>query len=318
MNIILKRIKVKVILTLIPILLLFIIASVSVTTSIIFSSNDESSSSVVLNVSQSVLAWKPVVEKYAEMYGMKEYVNLILAVMQQESGGTVPDVMQSSEGAFNKNYPHVPNGITDPEYSISCGIQELKEDFQEAGVKDPSDLIDIKLALQGYNFGTGYIIYAKGHGGYSKETVQVFENMEGGKYGDVDYVDHVLRYYIVSSSTQGNNSIISAAQQQLGKPYVWGASGPDSFDCSGLVYYVYNASGKKINRLDAQSYYNMCTKTISPSPGDLVFFGTSTQSVEHVGIYIGNDKMIDAPHTGDVVKVEDIWNIDFIGYGHIN
>lgn len=78
---------------------------------------------------------------------MLEYVTLIQAVMMQESGGHGLDPMQSSEGPYNKKYPHVPNGITDPEDSIEAGIQELKSCLDQAGVTSPMDLDKISLAL---------------------------------------------------------------------------------------------------------------------------------------------------------------------------
>ena len=79
---------------------------------------------------------------------MSDYVDLILAVMMQESSGQGTDPMQSSEGAYNTRYPQQPNGITDPSYSISCGIQELKYALEKAVCTGPTDLSKIRLALQ--------------------------------------------------------------------------------------------------------------------------------------------------------------------------
>lgn len=153
-------------------------------------------------VSQAVLAWAPDVESAANQYGMTQYVPLLLALMQQESGGTVPDVMQAAEGPYNTEYPKVPNGIPDPDYSISCGVQELKGCLDKAGVKDANDITGISLALQAYNFGDGFIDYAKSHGGYSQEVAQDFSIMEAtengwSSYGDPQYVQHVLQYYSI-------------------------------------------------------------------------------------------------------------------------
>lgn len=63
--------------------------------------------------------------------------------------------MQSSESGYNTRYPREPNGITDPEYSIECGVQAIKDCLQSAGVENPVDMEHIRLALQGYNFGNG-------------------------------------------------------------------------------------------------------------------------------------------------------------------
>jgi cell wall-associated NlpC family hydrolase len=100
---------------------------------------------------------------------------------------------------------------------------------------------------------------------------------------------------------------IAFAQSQLGLPYVWGAENPGvSFDCSGLVQAAYNAAGIHLPRV-ATDQYN-ATIPIPPGtpllPGDLVYYGTAPNNLEHIGIYIGNGLMIDAPHTGAVVRVE--------------
>ncbi|MDD2980950.1 MAG: lysozyme family protein [Hespellia sp.] len=159
------------------------------------------------NVSDEVLAYHPAVERLAARYGMEQYVELILAVMMQESGGRGLDVMQAAEGGFNTRYPHVPNGITDPEYSIECGIQELKYALDKAGCTGPTDLDRIKLALQGYNYGSGYIDWAmERDGGYTKENAIAYSDMMCARpnwhysiYGDKEYVDHVLQYYTITS-----------------------------------------------------------------------------------------------------------------------
>lgn len=81
---------------------------------------------------------------------------------------------------------------------------------------------------------------------------------------------------------------LSTANAQIGDPYVWGAEGPDAFDCSGLVYYSYRVHGKTLPRT-AQQQYNSVTH-VAPSNrqvGDLVFIGTSSYSIYHVGIYAG-------------------------------
>lgn len=98
-------------------------------------------SSTVSPVSAEVEAYEPVIRIYAKQYGIEEYVELIKAVMMQESGGQGSDPMQSSESGYNTRYPREPNGITDPEYSIECGVQALKDCLQSAGVENPVDII---------------------------------------------------------------------------------------------------------------------------------------------------------------------------------
>jgi hypothetical protein len=153
-------------------------------------------------LSETVLAYEPLVEEYCEQYGISDYVPLVLAIMQQESGGMGSDPMQSSECPANLKYPHKPGGITDPEYSIKVGIQYFASCLRAAQVKAPDDIEGISLALQGYNFGGGYISWAEERGGYSHANAVEFSQQKAkllgwDTYGDTDYVPHVLRYYSV-------------------------------------------------------------------------------------------------------------------------
>lgn len=102
-------------------------------------------------------------------YDIEDYVSLLQAIMMQESGGKENDPMQASESGYNTKYPRVPNGITDPEYSIEVGTHAFSDCLKKAKVKDSSDTERIYLALQGYNYGSGYIEWAiHNFGGYSK------------------------------------------------------------------------------------------------------------------------------------------------------
>ena len=88
---------------------------------------------------------------------------------------------------------------------------------------------------------------------------------------------------------------------ELGKSYVWGAAGPDHFDCSGLTMFAYAAAGISLSHFTGAQWNE--GRHVSQGelvPGDLVFFGTS---LGHMGMYIGNGQFIHAPHTGDVVKI---------------
>ena len=280
------------------------------------------------NVSAACEQYRPVVEKYAAQYGMDEYVELILAVMMQESGGTLPDVMQAAEGAYNTQYPRVPNGITDPEYSIQCGIQELKHALELAGCMGPTDMEHIKLALQGYNFGPGYITWAlENYGGYSESNAADFSDRMAAKmgwsgYGDKQYVAHVLRYYEVSYGAGNGEAIINEGMKYMGMPYVYGGSSPEtSFDCSGFIYYVYNQCGYHVPRYTAQGFYDVSIKIPEEEaqPGDLVFFEHTydfPERITHIGIYIGNGQMMHFGNPGKISPIT-IFGDKFVGFGRL-
>ncbi len=98
--------------------------------------------------------------------------------------------------------------------------------------------------------------------------------------------------------------VVAAAMAQRGKPYVWAASGPGSFDCSGLTQYAFGAAGISLPHSSRmQSQMGAAVSRSALQPGDLVFFYSP---VSHVGIYVGNGQMVHAPTSGDVVKVASI------------
>lgn len=104
----------------------------------------------------------------------------------------------------------------------------------------------------------------------------------------------------------GSQSAVDLARQELGKPYVWAAAGPNAFDCSGLVQYVYRQLGVNLPHSSAmQSTIGTRIGSLAQAqPGDLLFFYSP---VSHVGIYVGNGQMIAAPEAGDVVKQQSVW-----------
>ncbi len=110
---------------------------------------------------------------------------------------------------------------------------------------------------------------------------------------------------------------LAFAESQIGKPYKWAGAGPTSYDCSGLTMVSWSHAGVPLPH-SAQYQYDM-TKRVAIRdlrPGDLVFFGTP-KSVYHVGIYIGNGEMVDAPDTGQDVKVQSIFELHLLGGGRV-
>jgi cell wall-associated NlpC family hydrolase len=108
---------------------------------------------------------------------------------------------------------------------------------------------------------------------------------------------------------------IAFVASTLGVPYVWGGTGPDGYDCSGLVQAAYRQAGVALPRV-AQDQYD-AGPAVPPGtpvvPGDLIFFGSGPAGVEHVGMYIGDGEMVDAPYTGTVVRVDPAAQSDLVG-----
>lgn len=164
-----------------------------------------SSENTSLPVNFEVEAARSIVTQYAQKYGIEEYVDLLLAIMQQESGGRCSDVFQASE---SMGLP--PNTLGYVE-SINQGCKVVSQRIRAANVKSPSDILGIKLAIQAYNFGGGYIpwalqkdgfwtqentfSYAKKYSKGVKNTGKRIEQLGPWRYGDQYYTKHVLRYY---------------------------------------------------------------------------------------------------------------------------
>lgn len=140
-------------------------------------------------ISPAVERYRPVFQKYANQNQIGRYTDLLMAVAMQESKGHSPDIMQSSESI---GLPR--NAIKNPEYSIEVGTKYFKRAIDKSNG-------NVHLALQSYNYGTGFIDYVNARGGtYSRTLAEKFARSQASRhgwtsYGDPLYVDHVLRYY---------------------------------------------------------------------------------------------------------------------------
>lgn len=326
------------------VIVLLLVIMVGIVGGAAFSGSSESSEAL----SQEVLSYTATIQKYANQYGIPEYVSVIQAIMMQESGGRGTDPMQSSECPYNTRYANSPNAIQDTDYSIQVGIQYYADCLKEAGCTSPQDMDKLKLSLQGYNYGNGYITWAiRKYGGYSAENALQFSNEQAAShgwsaYGDPEYVPHVLRYYssggLFAGLFGGNGQIVSVALTQLGNEggqKFWSWYGFDSHvawcacfaswcgDQAGLI-----ESGKmpKFSLCDDgiawfQSKGKWKSRGYSPAPGTLIFFdwngdGTS----DHVGIVEkteGSTVYTVEGNSSDAVNKRsyDINNGTIMGYG---
>lgn len=111
----------------------------------------------------------------------------------------------------------------------------------------------------------------------------------------------------------GAGAAVAFARQQLGKPYEWGAAGPDSYDCSGLTMAAWRQGGVSLPHSSSAQYSSTTHVSMSDlQPGDLLFYGSD---IHHVGIYVGGGQMIEAPHSGTVVRYASIYRSDLVGAG---
>jgi len=119
------------------------------------------------------------------------------------------------------------------------------------------------------------------------------------------------------SGSGGAATAVAWAFREIGKPYVWAAAGPNSFDCSGLTQYVWGKAGVYLGHYTGDQWNQGAHVTRDQiQPGDLVFFAYNTSqpsTIHHVGIYVGGGMMIDAPYTGANVRKEPAFRSDYIG-----
>ena len=217
-------------------------------------------------------------------------------------------LMEATKGSFNIKYSRQPNGITDPEYSISCGVQEIKSCLERAGVKNPLDMENIKLALQSYNYGNGYLEWAKARGGYTLVNAAEFSDMMAQRmgwssYGDKQYVPHVLQYYAFGRIPTGigNQAIVQVAASQEGKGgttyWNWYGFGSRVEWCACFVSWCADQSG--YIQSGAIPKFSLCSDGVkwfeskgrfrdasyTPAAGDIIFFDWGNNgTIDHVGI----------------------------------
>lgn len=271
-----------------------------------------SNSETYTPVSEEVEAYDPLIRQYANEHGIGDYVELIKAVMMQESGGRGNDPMQASECPYNTEYANTPGGITDPEYSINVGIQYLASCLAEAEVESPIDMEHIKLAIQGYNYGNGYITWAKeNYGGYSVTNASDFSDMMAAQlgwssYGDKQYVAHVLRYYPYGRliPTGGSGDLVEVALSQEGNSggeIYWRWYGYDEYQpwCACFVSWCADQCGyidagiiPKFAKCSVgakwfQERGQFESAGYTPKTGDLIFFEWGDGGdLDHVGIVV--------------------------------
>lgn len=294
------------------------------------SSQEAASAQTEVILSAQTESYRPLVIAACAKYDISPYVDLALAVIEQESGGNPPDVMQAEQSYYNKKPP-----IDSAEESIDCGVHELSDCLKSAGAKGAGDLTNISLALQAYNFGNGYLAWArKNYQGYTKTNAEIFSAKmckEKGysSYGDVDYVPHVLRYYKVAGSgdvlTVSNKKALKILKElennNQADPKVWaviekgaslignttysmsarqadGRETPSVLDCSSFTAWCFaknGFAGIPFSATTATFRQSLLFKDVSAKDlqvGDIGLKSKTagTGGANHVGIYCGKLK----------------------------
>jgi len=226
---------------------------------------------IAIDLPESVLRYKSIVERECAANGIPEYVDTILAIMMQESGGNVPDVMQSSESLGLS-----PNSLQ-PEESIAQGVKYFKQLLDQGAAAG----VDFYTILQAYNYGGGYIGFVARNGGvHTQDLADRFSNEQAARlgwssYGDKLYVTHVMRYLdgvgnVVSTDTPVGrhlNSLYAELSRKIGTE----AANLNSADTSEVVYD--NGEGdSQYSPVEVLAIYSVKTTLAADEPVTLALF----------------------------------------------
>lgn len=221
---------------------------------------------------------------YSMAKGMFRLINNVKYYFKEDGTLAAGEIAKTTEGMFKFN--------NDGSFNSNERYAEVGEcDF--LNVREKADA-DSKIYTKVY---TGDIVKLIDEYG-AWDQVQTEDGTKGWVKSEY------LLSYEVNAKVE---KVITLAKAQMGKPYRWGATGPNSFDCSGLMYYCYknaaNITLPRVSRDQAKAGVKVTKDELKA--GDLVFFGSGS-SITHVGMYIGNDQYIHSPQTGDVVKISKL------------
>lgn len=262
--------------------------------------------------------------------GKEQYIDIMVSMCFNESNYGLLNPNNWMGYTYKKGVPH-PTGIDTIEDGIRSFFKVCMPPVEAVNATQ------IEVLLNAYNMGTLYPGFVSSRGGDSIANRRAFYSKYGS--GVLDYPERILSFVkgqkpeeagYYSSNTantsvqasQEREKLVAYAEKQIGKDYVYGDAGPDTFDCSGLVMYCYKKALKIDLPRTSQLQYNKCKKikASEAQKGDLVFFSKthSTKAITHVGLYIGKDKMIESPRTGLQVRKASIsGHGNCVGYGRI-
>src|SRR3984885_4574075 len=283
-------------------------------------------------------------KKVGQQYGVPWPILAGIGTVESDNGQTTLPGVHSGSNAFGAAGPmqigiggaagNVWGGApVHPASEVVSGVAADEDGGPDASVYDPADAIagaakyllgsqvqtNPSAAIFAYNHLQSYVqsvlYYASAYAGGNFSVVSA--QLPSGSSA-AGCTGSASGGPAIGAPTKIGAAPIGYAEQQLGKPYLWGGTGPDAFDCSGLVMMAYRAAGVNIERTSEDQWTSEPHVPASQvEPGDLVFFAGSDGTVTspgHVGLVIGNGEMIEAYATGFPVRVASYTNRDPIGF----
>lgn len=235
----------------------------------------------------------------ASLLNLRAEANTSASVLTQIPNGATVSVSETASGwakvTYNGNIGYVSLDYLALQPGYTTSILNLRAEANTSSAILKQMPLGATVSITSVSSGWAAVTY-NGMNGYA--------SLDYIRFGQAPAPELSSRGTSVSSKGQ---AVVELAKQHLGKAYVYGATGPNNFDCSGLVYYVYKQMGVTLNRVaDDQMRNGTYVSKNELQPGDIVGFSHNNGYVHHVGIYAGNGMMIHAPQTGDVVKYESI------------
>lgn len=254
----------------------------------------------------SNVPYDSLINSISMKYGMDPA--LVAAVIKAESDFSPQSVSKAGAMGLMQLMPEnvkdygVGNPF-DPAQNIDGGVRHLKDMIDKFNG-------DLRLGLAAYNAGPNAVLKYGGIPPYAETQAyvpKVLNYYEEFKSQSMSSSASITRSPGASSQLGGDGSgVVSDAMKYLGIPYEWGGDSPQGFDCSGLTKYVYRDFGVTLpHSAEEQSRIGISVSRDQLISGDLIFFAKNGR-VHHVGIYIGNDRFLHAPNTGDVVKISNL------------
>jgi hypothetical protein len=222
----------------------------------------------------------------------------LATAMQESTLNNIDYGDRDSRGLFQQRPSQgwgTPAQVTDPVFATTSFIRRLLE------VPD-WDSLPVTVAAQTVQRSAFPDAYAKWEGLAAELVVQL-----------ADVAPIVECREPVSPGQGVTAAAISYALGEVGKPYVWGATGPDTYDCSGLIMQAFRVAGINLPRVSRQQFYSGAHVPLAQAqPGDLLFYAADPSdpaTIHHVVLYLGDGRMVEAPYTGEQVRVRPVpWN----------